>query len=111
MSSLVKTCWCSPSRSGNIDVSPARGKHAGGQIKGRRTGGKQTRTSPSCGGDPLQRHKAPNVVSQVLQANFGAQAIPSPPGWNAPGWWWAGYQAIPTGDHPPSKQVIKLIFV
>src|SRR5262245_5382722 len=34
----------------------------------------QTRTPPSCGGDPLQRHKAANVVGQVLQANFGARS-------------------------------------
>src|SRR3977135_1234530 len=31
------------------------------------------RTPPSCGGDPLQRHKAANVVGQVLQANLGAR--------------------------------------
>src|SRR5262245_38779264 len=29
---------------------------------------------PSCGGDPFQRHKSPNVVGQVLQANFGARS-------------------------------------
>src|SRR2546425_969148 len=34
----------------------------------------QTRTPPSCGGDPLQRHKAANVVDQVLQANFGTRS-------------------------------------
>ena len=28
----------------------------------------------SCGGDPLQRHKAANVVSQVLQANLRARS-------------------------------------
>src|SRR3982075_1906849 len=27
----------------------------------------------TCGGDPLQRHKAANVVGQVLQANLGAR--------------------------------------
>src|SRR5499426_2331321 len=32
------------------------------------------RSPPSCGGDPLQRHKAPDVVGQVLQANFGARS-------------------------------------
>src|SRR6266699_3347402 len=32
------------------------------------------RSPPSCGGDPLQRHKAPNVVGQILQANFGARS-------------------------------------
>src|SRR5262245_18335145 len=32
------------------------------------------RSPPSCGGVPLQRHKAPNVVGQVLQANFGARS-------------------------------------
>src|ERR1700716_2985551 len=31
------------------------------------------RTPPSCGGDPPQRHKAANVVVQVLQANLGAR--------------------------------------
>src|SRR5215510_8615636 len=29
---------------------------------------------PSSGGDPFQRHKSPNVVGQVLQANFGARS-------------------------------------
>src|SRR6266480_3310985 len=32
------------------------------------------RSPPSCGGDPLQRRKAPNVVGQILQANFGARS-------------------------------------
>ena len=34
----------------------------------------QTRIPASCGGDPLQRHKAANVVGQVLQANLRARS-------------------------------------
>src|ERR1700704_6063407 len=33
----------------------------------------QLQTSPSCRGEPFQRHQAANVVGQVLQADLGAR--------------------------------------